>query len=397
MRAPQHPRNAERVAALIEYGIDKTLNLPSFDEITELTSRICDTPIAVISLVGAERQWFLAETGLNVDEVPLDLAPCAHGILEREFFEVCDLSLDPRFANNPLVTGPPRLRFYAGAPLFSADGLPIGMFSVIDCVPRKVTACQRRTLEVLSRRVMRELELARVSREALDLASQLAVAVRQRHQMLRYLTAELRNPLNVIGHAATVLSSVPVPVPERAGIASALKRATSAMNRLVDDLLDLSLLRAGRAMRLQRSRVSVASVIHDGVGHACAAVGALPTDVLVEPAAGAGIAHWDGRRMRQLVAYVVREALTSSPAGRRVRVVAEADNDTVVLQIFDHGALIAQADLETLFEPIEGLRTARGSGPRLAVARGIARAHGGDISARSDTEQTCLTVRLPRD
>ena len=398
MRAPDHPQNVDRLAALRTLRIIKTPTLPSFDEILDITTQICGTPIAVISLVDADRQWFLAEKGLNVDGVPLDLAPCAHGILANDFFEVCDLTADPRFADNPLVTGPPGLRFYAGAPLSSVDGLPIGMFSVIDCVPRKITPSQRRALEVLSRCVMRELELNRVSREARDVAGKLAVAVDQRHDMLRYLTAELRGPLNAIGHAATALSSAPVPVSERGGFASTLKHATSAMNRLVDDLLDLSLLRAGRAIRLQRSRVSVASVIHDGINQALAARSAASADVSVEPADAPGIAFWDGHRMRQLVDYVVREALlASSGSGHAVQVRVSADANTVVLQVFDHGASIAQTDLETLFEPIEGERTARGAGPRLAVARGIARAHRGEITAYSGAEETCLTVRVPRD
>ncbi|MGK0360110.1 MAG: GAF domain-containing protein, partial [Bradymonadia bacterium] len=122
MRAPDHPQNAARLAALAAYGILDTQASVNFDEITALVSRICDTPIALISLVDRDRQWFLSEKGLGMRRTSMESSVCAHAILQDEFFEIDDLTADARFADNPMVLGHPHIRFYAGAVLRDPGG-----------------------------------------------------------------------------------------------------------------------------------------------------------------------------------------------------------------------------------------------------------------------------------
>lgn len=165
MTVSQDPREVERLAALADYGVLDTPRERDFDEIAELASSICEAPIAVVNLIGEGRQFFKAEVGLGVRETPLDSSFCAKAILEEDFLVVPDATKDPRFDCNPLVTGEPGLRFYAGALLKTADGYPIGTVCVLDFKARPLTAVQEKTLRVLARQVMRQLELRKALRE----------------------------------------------------------------------------------------------------------------------------------------------------------------------------------------------------------------------------------------
>ncbi|MFW8594495.1 sensor histidine kinase [Cribrihabitans neustonicus] len=159
MRAEHHPDQADRLQTLYTYDILDTPRERSFDEIVELTAQICDAPISVINLIDQDRQWFKAEVGLNARSTPIDTSICAHVILGEDFTEIEDTLQDPRMSDNPLCLGDPGLRFYAGARLLAADGLPLGTLCVLDYKPRKLTALQRNTIQVLARQVMHQLEL----------------------------------------------------------------------------------------------------------------------------------------------------------------------------------------------------------------------------------------------
>ena len=154
-------REQRRLDALAGYGVMDTPREASFDELAALTARLCDAPIAVVNLIGDGRQFFKAEVGLGVRETPLDSSFCAQALLEEEMLVVPDLAGDPRFAGNPLVTGAPHIRAYAGALLKTADGLPIGTLCVLDHRTRPFTDLHQETLRVLARQVMAQLDLRR--------------------------------------------------------------------------------------------------------------------------------------------------------------------------------------------------------------------------------------------
>jgi len=160
--APLYHDEPARLAVLREYGVLDTLPEPQFDDITFLASYICGAPIALVSLVDEGRQWFKAKLGTELEETPRDVAFCAHAILEPdEIFVVPDAHRDPRFATNPLVRDEPHVRFYAGAPLVSPEGMPLGTLCVFDEVPGYLSPAQTRALAALAREVVVHLELRR--------------------------------------------------------------------------------------------------------------------------------------------------------------------------------------------------------------------------------------------
>lgn len=165
MSFPVPANETERLRALRSYKILDTKPEERFDELTQLAAIICDAPISLITLLDADRQWFKSRVGLDVEETPRAQAFCTHAIMQPELFVVPDATKDERFAHNTLVTGDPRIRFYAGAPLATADGHLLGTLCVIDRKPRTLTENQKTALQILGRQVIANMELRSNLRE----------------------------------------------------------------------------------------------------------------------------------------------------------------------------------------------------------------------------------------
>ena len=188
---------SKRLAALLELRVLDTLPEQAFDDIVALAAHICGTPIGLVSLVDAQRQWFKAKVGLAADETHRDLAFCAHAIVAAEpVFIVEDAQQDPRFADNALVTGDPHIRFYAGAPIVLPGGHAMGTVCVIDTVPRRLDAAQLGALQALARQVSVLFELRQRTlasqQQALELKQLSEQAAAERRHSAELLEIVLR-------------------------------------------------------------------------------------------------------------------------------------------------------------------------------------------------------------
>lgn len=211
MRAELPKDEAARLDALRRYAILDTGAEQSYDDLTRLAAHIAGTPIALISLIDEDRQWFKSRVGLDATETPRDQAFCAHAILKpEETMVVPDATRDVRFSGNPLVTGGPGIRFYMGTPLLTPDRQPLGTLCVIDNQPREMEPERVAALEILSRQVVAQFELRRVAAELKQEVANRDVYLEQLHSYQQQLEknnldlqqASLTDALTRIGNRA---------------------------------------------------------------------------------------------------------------------------------------------------------------------------------------------------
>jgi GAF domain-containing protein len=185
MGAPMMSTNdAARVDALQKYAILDSEPEQAFDDLTLLASYVCKTPMALISLVDEDRQWFKAKVGISATETSRDIAFCSTAIQQQDVFVVPDALQDERFRTNPLVVSEPNIRFYAGAPLINEDGYALGTLCVIDRTPRNLAADQEAALKALSRLVLMQMEFRR---NLILLKEALSDRTREEHEREREL------------------------------------------------------------------------------------------------------------------------------------------------------------------------------------------------------------------
>lgn len=165
MKAPLPKNEVKRIEILWKYDVLDTVPEKAFDELTALAAYICEAPIALITLVDENRQWFKSRMGISLRETSREVSMCAHAILHKDIMIVPDATKDRRFKDNPFVVSDPKIRFYAGVPLITSSGHALGTLCVIDRVPRQLTSDQEKALLVLSHHVMAQLELRRQTSE----------------------------------------------------------------------------------------------------------------------------------------------------------------------------------------------------------------------------------------
>lgn len=308
MIKPTLPTNEqERLEALEAYQVLDTEAEKAFDDLTILASRLCQTPIALVSLIDPERQWFKARVGLDACETERDIAFCAHAIHQPEVMEVEDTLQDERFWDNPLVTDAPFIRFYAGAPLITPEGYAIGTLCVIAPHPMKLTDEQKDNLSILARAVVSQLELRKKVRE-LDRVSQF------KSDFLSNMSHEIRTPIHGISGTLHLLQNMSLNREQKHLVSLALGSA-DALTELVNDILDLSRIEAGK-LELQTEEFDLASLLTEvGATHGIKANEKMIELICPARHIPSGRVRADSLRLRQVLNNLISNAIKFTHEG----------------------------------------------------------------------------------
>jgi len=406
--APFPADDTERVRALHDLDILDTLPERVYDDLVLLAANICQTPIALISLVDTGRQWFKSKLGLAASETPRDVAFCSHAILEPEqVFSVPDARSDPRFAQNPLVTGDPNVGAYAGAPIVMASGDVLGTLCVIDTVPRTLTAAQHASLQALARQAAGHFELrklnqtleATVAERTRALASALEearAASQAKSTFVATMSHEMRTPLNGVLGMLELLDRTPL-ADEQRTLLTAAEHSAKALLGIASHVLELSKIEAGAVVITAEP-----FQIGDVVGEACRMLTDDPRNagVCIESRCNPGLPRVQGDegRLRQVLVNLLGNAIKFTDGIGRPRNVAIAvvvapglaDADRVAFQIsvHDNGIGMGAETLANLFKPFaQGdssiSRRFGGSGLGLAISADLMRLMGGSLHVES--------------
>jgi two-component sensor histidine kinase len=361
VKASIHPHQAERLATLRSFDILDTPRESDFDDIVELASAICRTPIAVVNLIDAERQWFKAEVGLGTRETPLETSICSHIILEQDFTMIEDTHRDRRTCDNELCMPTDGLRFYAGALLKADNGLPIGTLCVLDTKPSTLDAFQQQALKVLARRVMRELELRR--------------ALRAQAVLRDEIDHRVKNSLSAVSAAINLYRMEAKKTGDPDGSFDALKRqldAVSAVHRAIymssegGEVLDL------------RSYLDVLATALEASLPPGVAIATEAPKVAVSPK----IANTVGLIANEFAANTVKYATASQPTTRITFAVSHDDGD---LNLTFRNNVPQPDDPDAA--------AGNGIGARLMLAS--VRQFGGQLHQEGTAEGFTLTATLP--
>jgi signal transduction histidine kinase len=387
----------QRLAALRAYEVLDTPRETDFDDIAELAAQLCGTPIAAVSLVDSDRQWFKARVGLDVCETAREGSFCTYAMRSTDVLQIPDALADPRFATSPLVLGAPYVRFYAGAPLVSPDGHPLGSLCVIDREPRLLTPAQRQGLRTLARHVMGQLELRQYARSATAANDRLRAADRLKDEFIARVNHELRTPLTSINGYLEALEDG-LPPATAATFLDKIRRNSDRLTSLVDDMLLAAELGA-RSIRLNRAATDLSDLVREVAAGNQVLAEAKGLRVVVE--AGAPVcAYADVRRLRQALDRLLLNAVKFTPEGTITLRVRAVGGDAIV-EVADTGVGFAPGEAAQMFRPFrrgaEAERTeVQGAGLGLSIVREIVEQHGGAVAVHSvPGEGTTVAVTLP--
>lgn len=393
--APLPKNESDRLAALKRYQILDTESEELFDSISQLAAATCDVPIALISLIDEQRQWFKAKVGIDACETSRDYAFCAHAILNpEELLIVPDATKDSRFHDNPLVTGAPDIRFYAGAPIVTKDKQALGTLCVIDTQTREITEKQRQALVHLSKQVCANLEL-RLAHKKLQLLNE------SKNRFFSILSHDLRAPIYSLLSIAELLND-----PESGFSPNEVEEfhrhlLTNAQvtRRTAENLLQMVQFEEGRfafdpaQLDLRETLESAEASLS---GRSASKRIAIRTQCPPQQKVWA-----DPRLLQSIAQNLLSNALKFSHPDSEINITAKQENDTLTLCIEDHGVGIKPHNIPKIFaldaaHSTAGTEGEQGSGLGLNLCKQFANRLQGDLHIDSEVGKgTRVTLTLP--
>ena len=341
--APQHAQESKRIAELARLDVLDTEDEEALDELTELASSICGTPISLISLIDTDRQWFKSRVGLDAHETPREFAFCAHAILQPDLFEVTNALEDERFHDNPLVSSDPNIRFYAGEPLVTDNGMPIGTLCVIDQKPKKLTQEQKRALKILAKQVVGQLEL-RINYKKLKRVDL------EREKIFSVIAHDLRSPFNGILGLSKILNEKAATIERKTIQMMSEKILESSLQvfQIIDELMQWTQQRLGRN-QIKISPCNLALMVKETIDLLADAfkIKGLTYNVQVgdsvEVLADAAI-------IKMILRNLISNAIKYSNANESIDIDATIQASEIIVSVTDKGQGVSSEVMNSLFK-----------------------------------------------
>ncbi len=391
--APTPSNEAARLEALHRYNILDTSQEDAFDDLTALASYICGTPIALVSLIDSNRQWFKSKVGLEATETPRELAFCAHAILSpNEPFIVPNALDDERFATNPLVVSDPDIRFYAGVPLVTPDNYPLGTLCVIDRIPRRLNQEQIEALRTLGRQVITQMDL-RIKLEKEKELNEL------KSRFVSMTSHEFRTPLTTIMGSADLLEyySDKWSEDKKQSHLQRIQNAVQHMIELLDDVLLIGKAEAGK-LKFNPSPLDLDQFCLDLIEELQPNASNHHSLTFVNHTQDIK-ANLDEKLLRHILSNLLSNAIKYSPDGGTVNFQVFCQNDWLSFQVQDFGIGIPEKDLPHLFESFyraNNVGDIPGTGLGLAIVKNFVDLQDGKIAVESEVGVgTTFTVKIP--
>ena len=381
--APLPENEQDRLEALKRYQILDTEAEELFDSIAELAAAVCDVPVALITLVDENRQWFKAKVGIEAQETPRDLAFCAHAILEpEELLVVPDATKDDRFKDNPLVTDNPDIRFYAGAPLVTKDRQALGTLCVIDRESREITERQRQALTKLSKQVCANLEL-RLAHKKLETLNE------AKNRFFSILSHDLRSPISSILTIANLLAEPegnlsPEEVKE---FHRHLLTNAQITRKTAENLLQMVQFEEGR-FTFDPQFVNVREILSTTEGALSGR--SKRKNIVIRTQCKPDVEVWaDPKLFHSILQNLLSNALKFSHPDSQIKIVAESNFETVQIMVQDFGVGIKPDSIPKIFSldashSTVGTGGEHGSGLGLNLCNEFAKRLNGNLRIESE-------------
>jgi signal transduction histidine kinase len=407
-----HPKNEqERIQALHALQILDTPPEDKFDRITRIAQILFDVPIALVSLVDTNRQWFKSCAGLSATETPRSMSFCAHAILNQDVLVIEDATKDERFFDNPLVTGEPFIKFYAGKPIRNMDNQMLGTLCIIDKNPRQLSRSDKTVLTDLAKWVEKEFQTITLTNQLQEKTSKLLIVeqeLRDQNKILENeikiqteklianekmsalgimssrLAHDLKNPLTVIKTYSDILSTkLESNMVHLCFMASSvLKKSIRHLERIIDDTLNFV-----RTTKINSSKNSINDILKNSIE----SMDLPDTVTLLLPENDVQI-NCDGEKLKAVFSNLITNALQAIDNSGKIIIRTKNESSKILIEIEDSGAGIPAEILPKIFDPLFTSKPT-GTGLGLGICKSIIEQHQGTISVRNNPTTFTITLQ----
>ena len=348
LKYPLPTNELQRVQAVRSYEIFDTEEENDYDALTSIASMICQIPVALITFIDDKRQWFKSHHGTVINENLREYSFCTHTIAaEEEIMVVSDASKDERFANNPMVTGPTKIAFYAGVPLVNSEGYALGTLCVLDQVSRELTPDQKNALKILAKQVIDKIELRRKIKELATVNKELKLSEQRKSDFLSIVSHELKTPITTLKANLQMLDRIKEKPdsPLFPKLVDSCSKNVEKINLMVDDLLNMHRYSENQ-LELNKTHFS----IYDLMSICCNHVRIDDRHELFVKGDHKIMLYADEHRIEQVLVNFVNNAVKYAPDSRQIDLTVSIVDNNVKVSVKDYGPGIPEDNIPHLFD-----------------------------------------------